>query len=236
MATRERQILAMGGGGFLMEPGNPALDDYALGLTRASTPRVCFVSTASGDNPDAIERFYRSFPPGRARASHLALFRMETSRGKLADVIMNQDLIYVGGGNTANMLAVWRLHGIDRALRRAWNAGVVLAGVSAGMLCWFQDGVTDSFGRPLHALGDGLGFLPGSACPHFDGEGDRRGIYHRLLGRGMAGGYAADDGCGLHFVDRRLHKVVASRDGATGYRLKVVGGRVVEVKLPAQRL
>ena len=145
----------MGGGGFLMEPANPALDDYALRLTGRKTPRVCFLPTASGDNPDAIERFYRAFPPSRARASHLALFRMETTRTRLADILLDQDAIYVGGGNTANMLAVWRLHGVDRLLRKAWASGIVLLGVSAGMLCWFDDGVTDSFGRPLHALRDG---------------------------------------------------------------------------------
>src|SRR5262249_47561285 len=148
MARIQRHIVAMGGGGFLMEPRNPRLDDYALSLAGKRKPRVCFLPTASGDSDDCIRRFYKAFPPSRARATHCPLFRHDGRTKMLAD----QDVIYVCGGNTANTLAIWRVHGVDRVLRSAWKRGVVLCGVSAGMICWFQSSVTDSFGAlaPLH--------------------------------------------------------------------------------------
>ncbi|MCC6427857.1 MAG: peptidase E [Phycisphaerales bacterium] len=238
---KRKQVIALGGGGFLVQPGRHPLDDYVLAASRKRRPRICFIPTASGDNPDMIERFYRSFPPSRGvEASHLALFRMETRRDSIAAHLLAQDVIYVSGGNTANMLAVWRLHGVDRVLRRAWNSGIVLAGVSAGMICWFEDGVTDSYGRPLRGLGDGLGLLKGAACPHYDGEGDRRAAFHRLVQRrakiGRAVCLAADDGCALHFVGTRLRDVVASRPGAHGYAVGIAASRVREMRLEAQLL
>ena len=133
------------------------------------------------------------------------------------------------------MLAVWRLHGFDRALRTALSTGTVLAGLSAGSICWFQSGVTDSFGTELKAMSC-LGFLEGSNCPHYDGEEQRRPSYHRLVQAGMAGGYAADDGVGLHFVDGQLHKVVSSRHDAKAYRVELSGGKVSERPLDAVRL
>jgi peptidase E len=225
-------IVAMGGGGFSSEPDNPRLDDYVLGLTGKRRPRVCFLPTASGDSDQYIVRFYTAFGGQRAEAAHLGLQR------PMADVrafLLGHDVIYVGGGSTANLLAVWRVHGVDRVLREAWERGTVLAGVSAGMLCWFEGGVTDSFG-PLAALRDGLGLLRGTACPHYDGEPGRRPAYHRLLGEGMAGGYAADDGAALHFVGERLQACVASRPGASVYRVGLEEGRVVETPLPTALL
>ncbi len=238
-AMSTRHIVALGGGGFLMETERSALDDYVLAQASAGSrglPRVCFVATASGDSVAAIEKFYAAFTPERARASHLALFRMETKRDSIAEQLLAQDVIYVGGGNTANMLAVWRIHGVDRALRRAWNAGIVLAGVSAGMICWFEDGVTDSFGRPLRALGDGLGFLKGSACPHYDGESDRRAAFHAMArgktrGGRARGGWAADDGCALHFMGTRLHAVVSSKRRPGAYRVERGDRGVVETRI-----
>ncbi len=153
-------IVAMGGGGFSMEPDNPALDLWLLSLTGKRRPRVCFVATASGDAESYIHRFYAAFAAHRCTPRHLPLFRRQDP--DLRAAVLAQDLIYVGGGNTANMLAIWRLHGLDLVLREAWQAGVVLAGLSAGSLCWFAGGVTDSFGPQLAPLHDGLGLLPGS--------------------------------------------------------------------------
>ncbi|MGC1677346.1 MAG: peptidase E, partial [Candidatus Binataceae bacterium] len=170
----ERHIVAMGGGGFSMEPKNPLLDDFVLDLARQSRrirnrkPRIAFVGTASGDSDSYARNFIESFPPSRAEAMLLRFF--ERTVTDLRGFVLAQDVIYVGGGSTANLIAIWRLHGLDRALRAAWNAGVVLAGISAGALCWFQDGITDSFGGGLSALGTGLGFLRGGFCPHYDGE------------------------------------------------------------------
>jgi peptidase E len=153
----------------------------------------------------------------------------------MAALLTSQDIVYVGGGNTANMLAVWRVHGVDRMLKAAWERGVILTGVSAGMICWFEAGVTDSFG-PLAALRDGLGFLSGSACPHYDGETDRRPTYQGLVRAGFPEGYAADDGAALHFAGTALEACVAGRPGARVYRVGAMGQTIVETPLPVRLL
>lgn len=210
------QILAIGGGGFLMERHSP-LDDFLLSLSPTVRPRVCFVPTPAGDSDRAIAAFYEAFTPRECEPSSLRLFRTpECPAEHLAD----QDVIYVSGGNTANALAVWRLHGIDHALREAWERSVVLGGVSAGANCWFECSVTDSFGPQLGPLQDGLGILPGSFCPHYDGEELRRPTYRELVDKGLPSGYAADDGAALHFIGTELRRVVASRDGARAYRVE----------------
>jgi dipeptidase E len=149
-----------------------------------------------------------------------------------SEFLLEQDVIYVGGGNTANLLAIWRLHGIDKAMRRAWQSGVILCGVSAGMICWFESGVTDSFGS-LRELVEGLAFLPGSACPHFDGEAQRRPTYHRLIReKKLPAGVAADDGAAIHYIDKRIHRCVASRPKARAYRVLLCDGLLIEEPLP----
>jgi len=214
---RKPTIVAMGGGGFSMEPENPLLDDYILGLVGAARPRVCFVPTASGDSDGYVERFRAAFD-GRGEASVLSLFRRSVE--DLEAFVLSQDVVYVGGGNTANLLAVWRVHGFDRILRKAWEAGVILCGLSAGGLCWFEGGVTDSFGAGLAPLRDGLGLLPGTFCPHYDGEALRRPVFERLVRTGeLAGGWAADDGVALHFEGTELVRAVSSRPDAAAFRL-----------------
>jgi peptidase E len=229
----------MGGGGFSMEPENPLLDDHILDLARANRgrdrPRVCFLPTASGDSPTYIASFYAAFAR-RAEASHLPLF-IRT----LYDIeafLLEQDVVYVGGGNTENMLAVWRIHGVDRALRAAWDAGVVMAGLSAGSLCWFETGTTDSFGPGLAALSGGLGFVPGSHAPHYDGEANRRPVYHRLIAEGaIPAGHAADDGAALVFQGDSLFEAVSSRPEARAYRVeRGPDGAAVETELPTRYL
>lgn len=224
-----RQIVAFGGGGFSMEPRNPRLDRYVLALTGKRVPRVCFLPTASGDSRDYVRRFYRAFERHSCRPSDLALFRRD-GRDPAAH-LLSQDVIYVGGGSTANLLAIWRLHGVDKALRDAWRRGIVLCGVSAGMICWFECSVTDSFG-PLAPLRDGLGLLPGSACPHYDGERNRRPMFHRLIASGMPAGIAADDGAAIHFVDREVFRTVSSRRNAKAYRVRREGRGATEEPLP----
>ena len=227
----------MGGGGFSMEPGNPLLDQFVLSLARTPHPRVCFVATASGDPDRYVAMFYRAFSAFDCRPSDLALFSRTV--GDLESFVLDQDVIYVGGGNTANLLAVWRVHGLDRILRRAWEQGTVLCGLSAGMNCWFETSVTDSFDlarlRPLH---DGLGFLPGSCCPHYDGEEQRRPVFQRLVESGeVGGGRAADDGAALVFHGETLHEVVTSRPGAAGYRVeRSADGEVAERPLQTRYL
>jgi peptidase E len=236
-AVDGRRIVAMGGGGFSMEPDNPLLDEFVLSLARSSRPRVCFLPTASGDDDRYIMNFYRAFAALGCRPGDLRLF--DRSVLDLESFIHAQDVIYVGGGNTANMLAVWRVHGIDRILRQAWGDGVVLCGLSAGMNCWFAQSLTDSFGvsrlAPLH---DGLGLLPGSACPHYDGGAQRRPSFHKLISAGeLTDGWAADDGAALVFDGEVLSEVVASRPEAAGYRvLKSPGSQVTEERIPARYL
>jgi peptidase E len=220
----ERHILAAGGG--WLDPGRRALDELVAGLTGKARPRICHLPTAAADAPESALAFYASLG-GRAETSHLFLFQREVE--DLESFLLSQDAIYVAGGNTANALAVRRVHGVDAILRRAWEAGVVLAGASAGMICWFECGVTDSFG-PLAALHDGLGFLGGSACPHYDAEPERRPTYTRLVADGFPAGLAADDGVALHFNGTELEEVVSWRPGARAYRVSAGGEEPLEAR------
>jgi peptidase E len=239
-----RRIVAMGGGGFSVEPDNALLDRFVLDLAAAAAeragrdgarPRICFLPTASGDAEGYIESFHEAFD-SIADASHLALFA-RTERD-VAGFLGGQDAIYVGGGNTENMLAIWRIHGVDRALRAAWERGVVMAGLSAGSLCWFESGTTDSYGPELAIVGGGLGFLPGSHCPHYDGEPGRRPLFQRLVGEGrLPAGFAADDGAALIFRGTGLDECVSSRPAAACYRVaREPDGSVIERRLPTRYL
>ena len=238
--ARQGHIVAMGGGGFSMEPDNPLLDDFVLSLARRARPRVCFIPTATADSALYIAKFYRAFVT-RCEPTDLTLFdppglpRQPPRTADLASFVAAQDIFYVGGGNTAHLLAIWRAHGLDTLLRRAWRNGAVMAGISAGMLCWFEAGLTDSFGG-LQALNDGLGLVKGSACPHYDGEPERRKAYHRIIVRGAPAGYAADDGVALHFIGRRLKEAVSSRPKAAAYRVALRRGKVTETQLPVRYL
>jgi dipeptidase E len=229
-----RHIVALGGGGFLMEPDNPLLDDFILSLTRKRHPKVCFVPTASGDNDNYVARFYRNFDASRCSPSHLPLFHGHLP--ELTRFLCEQDAIYVGGGNTANMLAVWRVHAMDKALATAWRKGVVLSGISAGGICWFEAGITDSFGSRLAPFRNGLGFLKGAFCPHYDGENERRPALHRELRNGFPATIAADDGVGLHFVGTRLAEAISSRPEAHAYRVRWVDGKASENPIPTRFL
>jgi dipeptidase E len=229
-------IVGMGGGGFSEEPDNPLLDRFVLSLARRERPRVCFVATASGDSEGYVARFYRAFAEHDCRPADLGLFDRRV--GDLRRFVLEQDVVYVGGGNTASLLAVWRTHGLDSILREALDAGAVLCGVSAGMNCWFQASTTDSFGPDLAPLHDGLGFVAASACPHYDNEAQRRPLYHRLVADGFPAGYAADEGTALHFdAAGSLVEAVASRESARGYRVeRGPDGSAVERPLPTRCL
>jgi peptidase E len=230
----ERHIVALGGGGFSMEPRNPRLDDFILRLTGKKRPRVCFIGTASGDSDNYIARFSRAFAPPRARPAHLSLFKREVR--DIRAFLLAQDVIYVGGGASANMLAVWRVHGVGASLRDAWQAGVVLAGISAGAICWFEDGITDSFGPPPRALRDGLGFLTGACCPHYDGEKHRRPALLELVQRGFPSTLALDDGAAAHFVGRALKEIVTSRRSARAFSVTREKSLAVERRLEVRYL
>lgn len=211
-----RQVVAMGGGGWLMD--DPGLDRFVLGLTDASRPRICFIPTASGDR--SAERFYDAFPADAFDASVLWLFDREVA--DIGAFLGEQDLVYVGGGNTVSLLAVWRAHGVDMALRDAYEAGVVMAGMSAGANCWFDACTTDSYqlGR-VDPLLDGLGFVPGSFTPHYDSEPPRRPALLALVASGgLPPGYACDDFAAVHMVDGELREGVRSRPAARALRVE----------------
>lgn len=225
----------MGGGGFSMEPDNLALDRYILAASGSPNPKVCFLPTASGDAQTYIDRFYASFGTLPCTPAHLSLFLPHTT--DIRSFLLDQNVIYVGGGSTRNLLVLWREWQLDVILREAWQSGVVLAGLSAGSLCWFQEGVSDSVRagdlQPLACLG----FLPGSHCPHYDGEPNRRPAYHRFISEQKLGaGYAADDGAALHFIGPELTRVVSSRPAAKAYRVRWTGDDVEEIALPTDLL
>lgn len=228
-----KQIIALGGGGFSMEPENPLLDSYILSQSKESNPKICFIPTASGDAESYITRFYDFFKSQNCRPSHLSLFNPPTR--DLESYILEKDIIYVGGGNTKNLLVLWKEWGLDEILRRAWEKGIILAGISAGALCWFEEGVTDSYGDILEPI-QCLGFLKGSHCPHYDGEKDRRPSYHQLIGsHHIKAGIAADDGVAIHYIDDVIAKIVSSRPNAKAFQV-FLENKVVEKQLPTEFL
>ena len=223
-------------GGLRPTPGRVhPIVDYLLGLTGKPRARVAIIPTAVGDAAEALVSLYARLPADRTERSHLGLFHRTID--DIESYLLEQDIILVSGGNTANMLAVWRVHGVDRALRAALDAGVILTGGSAGSLCWFEAGTTDSFNlhrlAPLH---DGLGFLPGSHCPHYDGEAHRRPLYHQLIQDGFPAGFAIDEDAAIQFVDGQVAEVVSAREGAAAYRVQLAGGQVVETQLASRPL
>jgi peptidase E len=229
----------MGGGGFQMEPDNPLLDDLVLRLARERSgrdrPRLCLIPTAAADDPDLIATFERLFAD-RAEPSVLRLFAR--SDEDLEALLGRQDAVYVLGGNTANLLALWRLHGLDRVLREAWERGVILAGMSAGAICWFDACTTDSFGPTLRPLHGALGFVPGSFVPHYHGEAQRRPLTLRLVAEGaLPAGYAVDDGAALILHGPELAEVVTSDPDAGAWRIEPDGrGGATETPLPTRFL
>lgn len=226
----DRVIFAMGGGGFTMEPGNPLLDDYVLSLTKSPGPRVLFLPTASGDTTAQINAFQARFADRWCVHEHLSLFRLHDLKRPLEEIVLEQDIIYAGGGSMRNLLAIWRAHGLDDLLVRAWRSGTVLAGLSAGAMCWFQGGVTRSSGPPEPL--EGLGLLEGSLTVHADGEPERLPVWLASVRDGaLPGGWALDDGVGLLFEGLSMARVVSSRPGAGAQRVDQVAGELVRHRL-----
>jgi dipeptidase E len=226
VAAKQQRILAMGGVQLVPDTTDWPLLQFMLDLSGQERPRVCMLATAGGENPSGLASFYATFAR-RSEPTHLDLFGRTVA--DIAGFLLEQDVVLVGGGNTANMLAIWRLHGVDKALKAAWEAGVVLGGWSAGANCWFESSVTDSFGPNLDPLKDGLRFLDGSFCPHYDSESLRRPRYEELVGGGtLPHGFAADDGVGILFEGRRLVEAVASLPGQHAYRIERRRGNTVE--------
>jgi peptidase E len=234
-SERTPTILAMGGGGFTSQPGDPELDELVLELSGRREPRILFLPTASGDPNEQIAAFHSTYGRRAALATVLSLFRRHGDPRSLREIVLAHDVVYVGGGSLRNLLAIWQAHGLDVVLREAWQRGIVLAGLSAGAMCWFEGGCTKSFGPP--EVNGGLGFLPGSLSVHADGEPERLPVWLEGVRTGaLPGGWAADDGVGLVFRGTELERVVSARPGTTALRVDAVGGELVRKRLTPELL
>jgi len=220
-----RRIVACGGQQLLY----PALTRYVLGLTGKARPKILFVPTASGDEAGGLLTFYQSLAGVACEPSHLAVFHRTVD--DVAGLIAAQDVVMVGGGNTANMLAIWRLHGVEDALRSAYRGGTILTGWSAGCICWFEAGITDSFTPQLGPLRDGVRLLEGSACPHYDSEERRRPVYAREIAAGLPPGIALEDAVAASYEDERLAEIVSARPDGRAFRVDASGEHPLAVRM-----
>ncbi len=226
-------------GGFWEGTAGPSYE-YAIKLSRPDSgrkPRLCFLATGLGDNPVYTSAFYYAFINLGVDVTNLSLFPCP-SYPNLREHLLSQDVIWVSGGSTANLLAVWRVHGLDEIMRECWEAGVVLMGSSAGAICWHSGGTTDSFRYPLQAITDGLRFLPYSNSPHYSAEKERRPLTNQLVADGVIpDAYATDDHAGLVFFGTDLHEAIAEHPSAKCYSIAKVGeGKAVETELPTRLL
>jgi dipeptidase E len=231
-----RRILAMGGGGFTMGERSPALDRFVLELTGRALPRICFIPTASGDQREQLRAFHERFEGWPCEPSALSLFHLGRDRIDPVAHLLAQDAIYVGGGSMRNMLAVWREHGLERAMRSAWERGIVLAGLSAGAMCWFEGGISMSGGRPEPVAG--IGLLPGSLSVHLDSEPERLPAFRAAIACGkLAAGWAASDRAALLFAGERLLECVVSCPRGRVLRVQAdAPGEVSERPMPLRPL
>lgn len=227
---KERRIIAMGGGGFTMEPGNPLFDDYILEKSETPNPRICLLPTASGDHEEYIQGFYDLFLNRACVPTHLPLHRPGIRPADVAEELMRQEIIYVSGGHTEMMIRIWKKYGVDRVLREAWEAGILLAGVSSGGVCWFEEGVTDSNPEGLDRE-ECLGFLPGSFCAHYENPG-RRPTFHRLINeKQLSEGVGVENFAALFYKGDTLAEIQTSRRGAAAYKVTRQHGGVSESAL-----
>jgi dipeptidase E len=229
-----RTIFAMGGGGFLTEPADSALERYVLTLAEASEPRICFLPTASGDASGEVVRFHAAFDPLPCRPTALELFHLHGSDLDVREHVLAQDIVYVGGGSMRNLLAIWHEHELDRILPEAWERGVALCGLSAGSMCWFRHGITKSGGPP--ELVAGLGLLPFSNSVHWSAEPDRREAYLDAVAQGLEPGWGVDDGVGLRFEGTELVEAVSARHDGAAYRVERRNGAVAAERVATRFL
>ena len=236
-ATPVRRILTLGGHEFSARPPDRAVCELLLRLAGergGERPRICIIPTASGDTSEQIASFYSAFGERSCEPSDVSLFRLGRRPMALRDHLLSQDLIYVGGGSMVNLLAVWEAHDLSAILSLAWRQGIVLAGQSAGAMCWFEAGITKSSGRPRAAAG--LAMLHGSLCVHYNNEPDRRAAYLEAVAEGMPSGYGLDDYAGLLWEGEGTPSALTARRGARAYRVTADDGEVTESPLPARFL
>jgi peptidase E len=236
-ATPVRRILTLGGHEFSSRPADRAVCELLLRLASergGERPRICILPTASGDTSEQIASFYAAFGERPCEPSEVSLFRLARRPLALRDHLLSQDLVYVGGGSMVNLLAVWEAHDIASILSLAWRQGTVLAGQSAGAMCWFEAGITKSSGRPRAAAG--LALLSGSLCVHYNNEPERRAAYLEAVADGTPSGYGLDDYAGLLWEGEGAPSALTARRGARAYRVTSREGEVTESPLPARFL
>lgn len=232
--TTDRHVICIGGGCLNNHKDKLYIEKHLITLTGKSRPKVCYIPTADGDNRDGILTFYECFSTLDCIPTHLPLFHRSerTDTTDIPTFLLAQDLIYVGGGNTLSMIALWKAWNVDSALRQCYDSGKILCGVSAGSNCWFKNCTTDSYPGQLRAV-EGLGWLPYSHSPHYDKEETRRPTFHRLIKEGKlaADGYAADDGAAIHYVNEELHEVLTWREKSSVYHVTLEEGEIKEQKV-----
>ena len=223
--AKSRNIIAIGGGGFGANPGQGIIEEYILKQTKKKNPKICFIPTATGDNEAYKVNFYSTFTNLNCCPSHLDFFKRTPD---LNDLILNQDAIFVGGGNTKSMLAVWKEWGLDKILKKAYRDGIVMSGVSAGAICWFQNGITDSWASNLKIM-PCLNFIKGTCCPHYDEEPERRPTVKKLLlSNKIKDVFAVDGGAALHIKDEKIFKSVVFRNEKSSYFVSYDGKKINE--------
>ncbi len=226
----KRQIIAIGGGGFGRNPGEGIIENYILEQSDANKPKICFIPTATGDDEGYIESYYSTFSMLECDPVHLDFFKRTPD---LEDLILNQDIIFVGGGNTKSMLAVWRDWNLDKLLKIAYQNGTIMCGVSAGAICWFDLGITDSWEEELKIMSC-LGFVKGVCCPHYDEEPERRPTVHELIkDQEMGSCIAVDGGCALHLINEDPYRSVAFSEKKNAFLVSMKNNLVDESPYPS---
>ena len=221
----KKQIIAIGGGGFGRSPGEGLIEKYILDQSEQNDPKICFIPTATGDNEAYKVNYYSTFSKLDCSPSHLDLFKRTPN---LKDLILKQDIIFVGGGNTKSMLAVWKDWGLDLLLKEAYEKGVIMSGVSAGAICWFDQGITDSWAEDLKVM-DCLGFIEGACCPHYDEEPQRKPSLNKFITeKVLKSCYAVDGGCALHIEDEKEFKSVVFSENKNSFLVEMKDNKVAE--------
>lgn len=230
MCSTERQIIALGGGGFSDEPDNLFLDGYVLAQSPKSKPGICFIASAGGDAKDYIDRFYSSYRKLPCEPSHIELTKTKLPYDKLKTFLLSRDIIFIGGGSTAFLMSLFKKLRMKGILRAAWNKGVILSGMSAGAMCWFAEGFTNPSGNIFRRLRC-LGFLEGSFCPHYNKGNQLRRVFRKMIRSGeLSSGYGVEDGVALHFIQTKLSAVISSR--ADGKAFYIKENRIRRVRPP----
>jgi len=228
MENNKGQIISVGGGGFGRNPNKPTIEEYIVNQSNASKPNILFIPTASAEDKSYTVNFYKSFGQFNTSLSVLNFFQRTP---RLDSLINKQDIIYVGGGNTKSMIAVWKEWKLDKLLHKAYSKGTVLCGVSAGAICWFEKGITDSWASNLNIM-DCLSLLPGTCCPHYNSEDDRRPTVHKLIKNDIISDcYASEDGAALHFDNGTLKTSISFYKDSNSFLVKKVDDTIIEDKI-----